>query len=620
MRRRRTYDTAADKTAAITIPGSRSREGVAVPDRPLAPGSVHTRHPPSEGNAWGPSIGVRYSTPMSGFGAEARRHARRRGTETEHVPLHSYWTTYNSMDDAQTRWYFYWRDQFRNGIALKTDLSYIFVHVYECLHLAGFERPGDALGALTRLWTSYRDQHPKLIGYLLPWTQDLNAYYGLGENAVDLALRCFGEDVAGVDANLWIHWWLAEQRTEVLDLGHMYLLSGFDPRTGKFVAQPGRAETLEGLLQSALAAANDYYRESFGVAMFRVLFGNLPHRVTQRLAFAGAVFSEEPRAVQIEEPPWYSTSAGRDVVAGILRTAENRLRVHTGFRGLRRGDPIDSDLERFLLKRLGLEEPARGSKGAVEAEPVFRPRTVNLDPERLAQLSLESDEIRSRLVRESSAEGNPSVATDDPRFEVPADTPTGLLTDVARVAAILDSLPAPALRLLHDARASGWEMSTATHEEAKDVADRSTEYLGEPLIVSEAGTWVVEDDYRDELDFLLSHPVYAPSPTPGEGSAGNNSRTPATNGDGQTDMTTRLEAVHLNVLSMLLEQRPTSELRWFAMQNAVMLDVVLDEINERLEPVAGDLVVDISTDPPSVREEHVPLIESIAGSEGEGVT
>ena len=88
------------------------------------------------------------------------------------VPFSYYWPTYDSMDKQQQDWYFYWRTQVRNGNYIDTDLSYIFIHVYEFLNGCGWETAPSGYSQLMKLWLSYRRRFPTLDNYLLEWTFD----------------------------------------------------------------------------------------------------------------------------------------------------------------------------------------------------------------------------------------------------------------------------------------------------------------------------------------------------------------------------------------------------------------------------------------------------------------
>ena len=101
------------------------------------------------------------------------------GKKAELVPFMQYYPTYSSMDKQQKEWYFYWRSQVRKGIYLDTDLSYIFVHVYELLSGYGMNNADDGYKQLLELWKNYRKEYPKLDGYLFEWIFDFCQLYNL---------------------------------------------------------------------------------------------------------------------------------------------------------------------------------------------------------------------------------------------------------------------------------------------------------------------------------------------------------------------------------------------------------------------------------------------------------
>src|SRR5262249_21367818 len=53
-----------------------------------------------------------------------------------------------------------------------TDLSYIFVHVYELINNIGCSDAEGGYRQLHTLWLNYRGRHPKLDGYLADWIAD----------------------------------------------------------------------------------------------------------------------------------------------------------------------------------------------------------------------------------------------------------------------------------------------------------------------------------------------------------------------------------------------------------------------------------------------------------------
>jgi len=89
------------------------------------------------------TVRVSIHDPHEKFFADMKRFAQKDGKEVPFVPFMSYWPTYDSMNKGQQAWYFYWRSQVRQGNYIDTDLSYIFVLIYELLSGTGWETPQD---------------------------------------------------------------------------------------------------------------------------------------------------------------------------------------------------------------------------------------------------------------------------------------------------------------------------------------------------------------------------------------------------------------------------------------------------------------------------------------------
>ena len=84
-----------------------------------------------------------------------KKNASRKGKTAAFVPFMSYWPTYDSMNKAQQAWYFYWRSQIRQGNYIDTDLSYIFVLIYELLSGIGWQDPQEEYFSLIDALSDY---------------------------------------------------------------------------------------------------------------------------------------------------------------------------------------------------------------------------------------------------------------------------------------------------------------------------------------------------------------------------------------------------------------------------------------------------------------------------------
>ena len=151
---------------------------------------------------------VIYETPGDRFVQEAQQLVDRTAPLTEPVPFMQYYPTYNAMSSEQLRWYLYWRDQFRQGNAISTDLSYLFVHIYEGLNLIGFNNAQAAFDHLVALWTQYRPLQPKLDRYLVDWLADFVVVHRLPIDPLDWYARALLIGNTGGDVDLAFTAWI----------------------------------------------------------------------------------------------------------------------------------------------------------------------------------------------------------------------------------------------------------------------------------------------------------------------------------------------------------------------------------------------------------------------------
>ncbi|GJM78984.1 hypothetical protein HMSSN139_14800 [Paenibacillus sp. HMSSN-139] len=80
----------------------------------------------------------------------------------EFVPFQTYWPTYDEMQPRQLKWYLFWREEVRSGRYPDTDLSYLFVYLYELIHGIGWSEPAEGYALMERVWQGYRQRYPKL--------------------------------------------------------------------------------------------------------------------------------------------------------------------------------------------------------------------------------------------------------------------------------------------------------------------------------------------------------------------------------------------------------------------------------------------------------------------------
>ena len=91
----------------------------------------------------------------------------------EHTaPFQMYYPNYQVMSHEQLRTYFSWRSMTRKGNIEKTDLSYVFLYIYELINDIGIPDGDDGISKLMSFWSAYRKFTLKLDKYAAGWVKD----------------------------------------------------------------------------------------------------------------------------------------------------------------------------------------------------------------------------------------------------------------------------------------------------------------------------------------------------------------------------------------------------------------------------------------------------------------
>ncbi|MBP3569560.1 MAG: TerB N-terminal domain-containing protein [Lachnospiraceae bacterium] len=91
----------------------------------------------------------------------------------------SYFPNYQMMSYEQLRTYFTWRTKVRQGIVVKTSLSYAYLYLYELITNIGVADPMEGLEQLMWFWQEYRELDAALDNHVPHWLKDYHIYYEL---------------------------------------------------------------------------------------------------------------------------------------------------------------------------------------------------------------------------------------------------------------------------------------------------------------------------------------------------------------------------------------------------------------------------------------------------------
>lgn len=444
--------------------------------------------------------------------------------EAEFVPFKRYYPQYDSMMESQRKWYFYWRNEVRYERYLRSDLSYIFLYVYELINGIGWQDPQDGYYMLMEIWTAYRSDFPKLDDYMGDWIADFVLVHQLDIPFAELAERVphgiFGsKDLYELEL---LHRFQQESLDFTLEM--LAALSDYNVMRSKFYLGGGRT-VLESYVPKVLAVMDRYLLAKHGQRLIDYLHpGEVEKR--ERVLFRGALYdsSLHGKRVKIGVVPLSSHPPLRAMVTQLIRLTENTLRKLHGFKGKLRVEAVDEEITVLVERYLEREYNA--------AQEAKRPRpSVSIDSEKLAQLQVDSDQVRDWLTIEEE--------------------------DVVIAAA--------------DVKAD-----TRTEKESAEM-----ELVQEPEQVEKAADQVESSIASDSAQRRMSI-------------AGVSVQAASTAGwdEDWTALAERLQPVHLQVLQLLLRDSGAESLYQLAGEHGSMPELLIEDINNAAMETIGDLIID----------------------------
>lgn len=531
------------------------------------------------------------------------------------------------MTAGQLKFYFKWRTRIRAGDQIQTDLSYIFVHIYELLHLIGAKNVSDAGEQLEALWIGYRATFPKLDTYCGRWLVDLYASEGKSDEAtatmariLELGIPAADEESLVATDRLW-----ADTDYVAMPLRSICTLTA-DSRLGttKFYTQYNETEWIDRAYREAIRIADDAFRSKFGRMLRDATIDECGVRVVSRDPFRSAVYDWQRKPVILGTIARLTPNCSAvQIYKNATAYTENLLRVAKGFktklRGVEVGPTLAPALDTFFARYVQATRP--------------RPSVV-IDPAKVKQLASESREARARLLAglddqrgaelAPTVESRATIHTENRHVDTAESIPDGLLTDLASITEAIATSP-PATRAVLGALIDAqWELAISDERMAAaahgallepliaDLNNRLRDRISGPLLAIETEMVVVQDDYRDEVYWAcrgtLTGFARGTSSSPGHPAADS---TVPTGTDADEHGFSRIE---MRALELILRggASTTQELGTLASANATSPLLVVDRINEvALTSPYGDLLIDTTSSPPKIMDEAVSYVSSL---------
>ena len=501
------------------------------------------------------------------FFKEMARFEKVDGTPCSCVPFQQYYPTYASMDLQQRGWYFYWRGQVRRENYLATELSYVFVYVYELLSGYGWKEASDGYQKLLDLLEHYGKAYPVLEKHLLLWT-----YHFSQANGVEYTLweRIIPEQRDSVIQN---HFLALKSKNHPLKLPFSAIcsLSDYSLMGSKFY-RDGNAEVITEAIPRVIALVDAVLVKKTGVGLLET-YGPKRNSVQTYSLYPNANCLRSGEQAVFSGKAYSTNAKLRGFLTELVRYSENVLRELYESRGRLRGIVLDEEIASVVKAFLKKEY----SRTKTEAESDPRRKELELDFDDIRRLREESDAVREALRVEEESKQQET------------------LSQLSEIKEIFAALPGYCRALLDELQKSAWEMPYAPSVQVsiEKINSLSQQYLASSLLVTEGDQLILEDDYRDEFDYIYGNlSQFAPLEEKEED-----------DGSSLFDCTKLSEELgqfldalsphQEEILTVLLKKENVSEkLAAIADAHLSMPEILLDEINEIATQLIGDILID----------------------------
>ncbi|WP_410769394.1 TerB N-terminal domain-containing protein [Fontibacillus sp. BL9] len=510
----------------------------------------------------------RYVSKEQQFVQTARELEGKSVESAEFVPFQTYWPTYDQMQPGQLRWYLYWRGEVRFGRYPETDLSYLFVYLYELIHGIGWDDPAQGLELMDRVWKAYRKRYPKLDLYVREWMYDLGTVFGLDMPPAEPLVK-LPRSLSNVLKELE---WGRRFSAEPLELTWEMVLPliDYEVEKSRYYSDQGRKE-MRNYVPKVIALVDGYLAKTKGNKLIERF--KPPEKKVTRFLFRSAVYDHEVygHGVPVSVLPISEHPPFRAYLTQLVRYTENKLRELTGFKGKLRGISIEQEVEQLVSRFLQKEFDQRQEEEAKAHIPV-----VKINSAKLRKLQQESDEVRDMLLTEDL----PLVAIE----RKPSGHPAGSSSGQKR--ARHQNRDEPQQAEMDFER--GWrvfEEEPLAHSVAEEF--KEPDAFPDPEEFAKQEEFVITPNVTEQK--FTSEPVFEIKENTGDE---NEQRSELELAEEWQEMLNRLSGAHLAMLDAIVEDQSIDVRYGIAEQAGSMPELLLDEINELAMEWIGDLLID----------------------------
>lgn len=536
--------------------------------------------------------GVRYYSREQQFAMRARELAWHVEPEHPFVPFKSYWPTYDNMTSAQYKWYFYWREELRSGRYPDSDLSYLFLYMYELINGIGWSNPAQGYQLLSNVWKAYRERYSKLDAYAREWLFDFSLIHGLNMPVTETYNRIPRSLSSELKELEWLRRFSAQPIMLNWDL--LSDLMDYEPDKSRFYQEGGRKD-MKAYGPKVIALVDAYLGRTKGKRLMELFRPR--EKKSVRYVFRSAVYDYDiyGRTASVMTLPISEHAPLRHYITQLIRMMENKLRELRGFKGRLRGIEVEPEIEELVARFLKKEIQPASDDSKEKPE-------VQIDLTKLRRIQQESDDVRDMLLIDESE----TVAKTTTKAEAGARSERQAELSSARS----DKSAKPA-RSAKKKQKQGAPLQMDIFELGQAVDDIDESMMSESVAV----------DQEPEQQLAIALNVGASNgaitePTIEEDKAFTPMDAPSRAGviwhtehldEEWRDLAAQLSPVHLEVLYALKSGPDMSALHAAAEGAGSMPALLIDEINDAAMETIGDLLIDGET----IVNEYITMLDQL---------
>ena len=282
-----------------------------------------------------------------------------RGEHTEFVPFFSYVPQYDQMNSKQLEYYFWFRQNARDGKFIKTDFGYLFLYIFELLNLGSISDVRKTQYLLMALWNEYHADFPAITTKLSDWICDFSLLHRLpppmnissGIIKKTISLKEFYISISQDDPH---------ECAKTL----LQYCTSYDYRKSKFYTDLNR-ELFDRFVPEALSIAVKYFSGNGNIFSGYDVSDSL----IARDVYAGAVCtSEQKYRIEVSYCSFSRSNELRFLIGDIVKYSENKLRAHIGIKSKMTVYSLSVELRRLLDEYFVAALPTKRSKQNIKRQ------------------------------------------------------------------------------------------------------------------------------------------------------------------------------------------------------------------------------------------------------------